>query len=116
MPTYEYRCTSCAWEFEKFQRMSEEPKADCPECGAAAERRLSAGAGFLFKGSGFYITDYRGEGYRKAAEKDSGGPSKSESGAGSKPEAKGESKAEPKPGTGSRSDSGGSTGSASKSA
>lgn len=47
--------------------MSDEPGAECPNCGAAAQRRLSGGAGLLFKGSGFYITDYRGEGYKKAA-------------------------------------------------
>lgn len=70
MPTYEYRCKNCKSEFEKFQRMSEEPVAECTECGAPAERRLSGGAGFLFKGSGFYITDYRSEGYKKAAESD----------------------------------------------
>ena len=73
MPTYEYRCPSCGADFEKFQKMSEPPVAECPACGAEAERRLSAGAGLLFKGSGFYITDYRGEGYRKAAEADRGG-------------------------------------------
>ena len=67
MPTYEYRCTACKHEFEKFQRMSDEPVADCPECGKPAERRLSAGAGLLFKGSGFYITDYRSDSYKKAA-------------------------------------------------
>ena len=72
MPTYEYRCPK-GHEFEKFQRMSEPPVADCPECGAAAERQLSAGAGLLFKGSGFYITDYRSDSYKKAAEKDRGG-------------------------------------------
>jgi predicted nucleic acid-binding Zn ribbon protein len=52
--------------------MSDEPKANCPTCGAAAERLLSAGAGFLFKGDGFYITDYRSESYRKAAKADRG--------------------------------------------
>ncbi len=66
MPTYEYRCPN-GHKFERFQRMSEKPKADCPECGASAERLLSAGAGFLFKGSGFYTTDYRSEQYRKSA-------------------------------------------------
>ena len=68
MPTYEYRCPQCGNQFDKFQRMSEDPVAECPACGAEAERRLSAGAGLLFKGSGFYITDYRSEGYKKAAE------------------------------------------------
>ncbi len=64
--------------------MSDEPVADCPNCGAAAERRLSGGAGLLFKGSGFYITDYRSDSYRKAAGSDSGGsaPARSESGSG----------------------------------
>ena len=67
MPTYDYRCT---WghTFERFQRMSEEPVAECPSCGARAERILSAGAGFLFRGGGFYTTDHRSESYRKAAE------------------------------------------------
>ncbi len=73
MPTYEYRCPECGNRFEKFQRMTEQPVAECPRCGAAAERRLSAGAGLLFKGSGFYITDYRGESYKKAAESEKGG-------------------------------------------
>jgi putative FmdB family regulatory protein len=67
MPTYEYRCRNCGTDFEKFQRMSDEPVAECPKCGANAERRLSGGAGLLFKGSGFYITDYRTDSYKKAA-------------------------------------------------
>jgi putative FmdB family regulatory protein len=73
MPTYEYRCTECGNEFEKFQRMSEEPGAECPECGSRSERRLSGGAGLLFKGSGFYITDYRSDSYKQAAKSESGG-------------------------------------------
>jgi putative FmdB family regulatory protein len=72
MPTYEYRCPS-GHEFEEFQRMSDPPVATCPECGAEAERLLSAGAGLLFKGSGFYITDYRSDSYKKAAAADKGG-------------------------------------------
>ena len=80
MPTYEYRCRECGEEFEKFQRMSDEPVAECPACGKAAERRLSGGAGLLFKGSGFYITDYaRSESYKKAAKAESGSGSKSDS-------------------------------------
>jgi putative FmdB family regulatory protein len=71
MPTYEYRCPK-GHEFEQFQRMSEPPVALCPVCGEQAERLLSAGAGLLFKGSGFYITDYRSESYKKAAEKEKG--------------------------------------------
>ena len=97
MPTYEYRCTSCKHEFEKFQRMSEEPVAACPECGKPGERRLSGGAGLLFKGSGFYITDYRSDSYKKAAGSDSGGSGgakdsggSSSSGSDSKPSTKSE--------------------------
>lgn len=71
MPTYEYRCPK-GHQFELFQRMSDEPKAKCPTCGADAERILSGGAGFLFKGEGFYITDYRSESYQKAAKEERG--------------------------------------------
>lgn len=71
MPTYEYRCEQ-GHQFEQFQRMNEAPIDRCPTCGAPAERLLSAGAGLLFKGSGFYITDYRSESYKKAAEAESG--------------------------------------------
>jgi putative FmdB family regulatory protein len=76
MPTYEYVC-SAGHRFERFQRMSEAPVDKCPECSAPAERLLSAGAGLLFKGSGFYITDYRSDSYKKAAEADSGSSSSS---------------------------------------
>ncbi|HEX2166366.1 MAG TPA: FmdB family zinc ribbon protein [Longimicrobiales bacterium] len=75
MPTYEYRCSK-GHEFEQLQRMSEDPLSVCTVCGAPAERMMSAGAGLLFKGSGFYITDYRSDSYKKAADADSGGSSK----------------------------------------
>ena len=99
MPTYEYRCPQCGNDFEKFQKMSDEPVADCPECGTAAERRLSGGAGLLFKGSGFYITDYRGESYKKAADADKGGSSSGGESKGGEAKSGGESKpaAESKP-------------------
>ena len=109
MPTYEYRCPE-GHEFELFQRMSDEPKADCPECGAEAERVLSGGAGFLFKGEGFYITDYRSEEYRKkaSAEKEKkegkGGASKADSSGASSGDSKGSSES-----GGSGSASGGSS-------
>lgn len=77
MPTYEYRC-SAGHQFEQFQRMSEAPLDRCIVCGAPAERLLSAGAGLLFKGSGFYITDYRSDSYRKAAEAEGGGSKSAE--------------------------------------
>jgi putative FmdB family regulatory protein len=66
MPTYEYRCPK-GHVFDVFQKMSDEPVATCPECGESAERQISAGAGFLFKGEGFYITDYRSKEYREKA-------------------------------------------------
>jgi putative FmdB family regulatory protein len=72
MPTYEYRC-SAGHHFEQLQRMSEPPIERCPTCGAPAQRQLSGGVGVLFKGSGFYITDYRSDSYRKAAEAEQGG-------------------------------------------
>lgn len=71
MPTYEYRCSE-GHRFEAFQKISDDPLDTCPECGADARRLVSAGAGFLFKGDGFYITDYRSEEYRKKAAAESG--------------------------------------------
>jgi len=66
MPTYEYRCPD-GHAFEKFQKMSDKPRAACPTCGKPATRQISGGAGLVFKGSGFYITDYGkdGKGPRK---------------------------------------------------
>lgn len=80
MPTYEYRCHDCGRDFDLFQRMSDKPGATCPDCGARAERLISGGAGLLFKGEGFYITDYRSEAYRESAKKESGAESGGESG------------------------------------
>jgi putative FmdB family regulatory protein len=69
MPTYDYQCDGCDHEFELFQRITESPKKKCPRCGQNKLRRLfGAGAAIVFKGSGFYQTDYRSESYRKAAE------------------------------------------------
>lgn len=60
MPTYDYQCTSCEHEFEAFQRMSEAPLSDCPACAQPAlKRKIGLGAGFIFKGSGFYETDFK---------------------------------------------------------
>jgi putative FmdB family regulatory protein len=69
MPTYDYRCKACRHAFELFQSMTEPVKRTCPRCGRRAlERLIGTGAALLFKGSGFYQTDYRSESYRKAAE------------------------------------------------
>ena len=71
MPTYEYVCDDCGHEFELFQSMSDGVKRKCPECGKLKLRRLiGSGAGVIFKGSGFYETDYRSDSYKKAAEAD----------------------------------------------
>ena len=72
MPTYDYECSGCGQAFEAFQRMSDEPLSSCPDCGAAARRRISGGAGFIFKGEGFYITDHRSQEYRDRAAADAG--------------------------------------------
>jgi putative FmdB family regulatory protein len=80
MPTYEYVCDKCGAEFELFQSISAKPLTICPKEQCAMKRwgkgkvqkKISAGAGLLFKGSGFYITDYRSENYKAAAKKDSG--------------------------------------------
>ena len=70
MPTYEYRCTKCSHEFEEYQTMTDEPLSKCPKCGGKPQRVISGGAGLLFKGDGFYITDNRSEGYKKDAKKE----------------------------------------------
>jgi putative FmdB family regulatory protein len=71
MPTYEYECKACKHEFEIFQSMKDDALTKCPECGKDKLRRLiGTGAGIIFKGSGFYETDYRSSSYQKAAEKD----------------------------------------------
>ncbi len=71
MPTYDYRCNDCEHEFELFQSMSDKHKRKCPACGKnALERLIGTGAAVLFKGSGFYQTDYRSDSYKKGAEKD----------------------------------------------
>ena len=79
MPTYEYRCPE-GHEFERFQKMTDPPRAKCPVCGKNAVRQISGGAGLIFKGSGFYITDYGKDG--KGPRQDKESEPKSESAAG----------------------------------
>ena len=59
MPTYDYQCVDCGYEFEYFQGMSDEPLRICPKCNGNVRRKISGGAGLIFKGSGYYITDYK---------------------------------------------------------
>src|ERR1700761_9168584 len=74
MPTYEYECEACGHRFEKFQSMTAAPVKVCPKCGKRKVKKLiSAGAGLIFKGSGFYITDYRDGGYSEKAKADKDG-------------------------------------------
>jgi len=86
MPTYEYECQKCGNIFDEFQSITAPPVAVCPKegCGGEAKRRFSPGAGFIFKGSGFYCTDYRSESYKKSAKADSTSTTTPSSGASSK--------------------------------
>ena len=81
MPTYEYECQKCGKTFELFQSMKDEPIKVCPDkkCRGKVKRLIGTGAGLIFKGSGFYITDYRSEGYKQAAKNDSSAGSSSSS-------------------------------------
>lgn len=65
MPTYEYECKKCAHSFEAFQRITEKPLATCPVCQGPLQRLIGAGAGIIFKGPGFYATDYRSKNYKE---------------------------------------------------
>jgi putative FmdB family regulatory protein len=78
MPTYEYECEDCHHHFEKFQNMTDRPITTCPVCGGHVKRLISGGAGLLFKGNGFYITDHRSQAYKKKEREEKGLPSKKE--------------------------------------
>lgn len=79
MPTYVYRCNDCGHEFEEYQSIIDKPLEICPSCKGHIVRVISGGAGFLFKGTGFYQTDYRSAAYKKAAAADTGSSSLSSS-------------------------------------
>ena len=76
MPTYGYRCPTCGHEYEKFQKISDSTRAKCPRCGKRGERLISGGVGIIFKGSGFYETDYKRAGSAGAKEKTGSGGDK----------------------------------------
>ena len=109
MPTYEYICAKCGHEFEKFQPIANKALKVCPQelCAqkkwgrGSVKRKISTGGGLIFKGSGFYTTDYRSEGYKQAAKKESDAAKPAEpaktSGAESKPSSAGETKPASKP-------------------
>lgn len=118
MPTYEYRCKKCGHQYELFHSIKDDTPRRCPRCRGKAERVPTGGAGLLFRGSGFYITDYRSDSYKEKAKSekpaaDAGPGAKAESGGASKPESGGASKADSggasksEPGGGGKSDSGG---------
>ena len=69
MPTYEYKCDKCRHQFDLYQSIKAAPSRTCPKCGGRVKRLLSTGGGLLFKGSGFYATDYRKSSYKEAAKK-----------------------------------------------
>ena len=110
MPTYEYFCEKCKQNFEAFQSMRDEPFKGCPKelCRRAkwghgkVKRLLGTGAGLIFKGSGFYTTDYRSSSYKEAAKKESGATGSGEKSGGSK-ESGGAAKESPKPADGGKS-------------
>jgi len=90
MPTYEYECQKCGHTFERFQLISDKPLDRCPKpgCKGKVKRLIGTGAGLIFKGSGFYTTDYRSHSYKEAAKKESDSPKP----AASKPETKADAK------------------------
>ena len=106
MPTYDYECDACGHRFERFQSITAPAIRKCPKCGRLKVRRLiGAGAGIIFRGRGFYQTDYRSESYRKAAEAEKKGVSEKPSGGGdggksSDKPSSGSAKGEPKGGSG----------------
>lgn len=106
MPTYDYVCDACHHEFEEFQSITADPLRKCPKCGKNKLRRLiGTGAAIMFKGSGFYQTDYRSDSYKKRAEADKPSSSTSETKSESKSDSKSETKAADKSSSSSKSES-----------
>lgn len=100
MPTYEYRCKSCGYQFEELQSIHDKPLTVCPKCSKPAIKRLlSSGAGLVFKGSGFYQTDYKKSNSSPSANSKTAEPKKQTKKSETKPETKTESKPAQDPGT-----------------
>jgi putative FmdB family regulatory protein len=98
MPTYDYKCDACGHQFEEFQSITANPIKKCPKCSKLKLKRLfGTGAGLIFKGSGFYQTDYRSEGYKKAADSDKPAAASTSTSTESKNETKPISKPDTKP-------------------
>ena len=101
MPTYDYECDACKHKWEEFQSIKAEPLKKCPECKKNKARRLiGTGGGIIFKGSGFYQTDYRSSAYQKAADADKSSQSSGSSESGGKSESTGKSESSSKPESG----------------
>ena len=103
MPIYEYRCSSCGHELEALQKFSDAPLVACPTCRKDALVKLISAAGFQLKGSGWYVTDFRGNGNKPAAKSESAKAKDGDAGGDGKTEAKSESKSESKSETKSES-------------
>ncbi len=95
MPTYEYECTKCDHAFERFQSMTDEPLKRCPKCRCKVRRLFGTGAGIIFKGSGFYETDYRSKSYRDGESKEKSAESASSSSSSSSSKSKSDKKSKP---------------------
>ena len=96
MPTYDYICDACKHTWEEFQSITAKPTKKCPKCKKQkAHRRIGGGGGIIFKGSGFYQTDYRSDSYKKSADADAKSQSSSESKSSSGGESKSDSSAKP---------------------
>jgi putative FmdB family regulatory protein len=103
LPTYEYECQRCGHRFERFQLISDKPVRTCPECRGKVKRLIGTGAGIIFKGEGFYVTDYRSKDYQEKAKADTPSPAASEKATETKTETKAESGPVKAPSEGTRS-------------
>ncbi len=103
MPTYSYRCPACGREYDRLQKMSDTTLIECPDCGTPGERQISAGIGFVFKGSGFYETDYKRAGRTHTKYETDSADSEKKEPAKAKSSAVDKSKSEDKPKAGDKS-------------